>query len=77
MTFYMVTRKWHSDIDRRTTYWYNVFVTLDYEKAEEFLETYENDLETDLYICAVPFDTEINFMGWEKYIVETKKFVRN
>ena len=74
MTFYMVTRKWNSDIDRQTTYWYSLFVTLDYEKTEKFLETYVNDLETDLHICEVPFDAEIDFMDWEKYIIETKKY---
>lgn len=74
MSFFVVVREWNSDFDKKSTNWYNLFTTLDYEKAVEFLENYENDCETDLHLCKVPLDVEIDFIGWKQYILKTKNY---
>ncbi len=74
MSVYIVVREWTYDLDKKNTTWYTVFTSLEYKKSEIFLKEFENDCGTDLHICKLPLDTEIEIIRWEKYIVKTKKF---
>lgn len=69
---YVVTRGWISDLDKKDTTWYYLFVSLDQDKAKEYLEKERQNGDWDgenLYLCKVPLDVQLDFVCWEKYVI--------
>lgn len=70
---YVVVREWEYDLDRKApASWFSIFMSRNYQKASDFLLKHSNEeCGKEFHLCDVPTDVEIDFIEWEKYVIDS------
>lgn len=75
-TLYMVTRSWNCDLDRKApAVWYTMFISLNIEKARQYMNQVYLEEFIKVYLCEVPIDINLEIIDWEQYVIEKRENV--
>ena len=61
-----MTREWCYDLDKNDTTWYHLFISLDKQKAKQYM--LKNKEYEILYLCKIAIDEELEIISWENML---------